>query len=163
MLSFLKDRCSSLNTWGLTRWNIFGILITFITNDHSRIPFFTCLSLSILLSFHCLILIDHTFSKRFSNHENVSLLSFHIFNIIMHILPPILMYKIILTNNINITFFDSFEVILFVVLWFFYVGDFSIHLNKVYVYMHPFHWVTIYSIFILSNLLIPILHSILFK
>ena len=163
MLSFLKDRCSSLNTWGLTRWNIFGILITFITNDLTRIPFFTCLSLSILLSFHCLILIDHTFSKRFSNHENVSLWSFHIFNIIMHILPPIFLYKIILTNNINITFFDSFEVILFVVLWFFYVGDFSIHLNKVYVYMHPFHWVTMYSIFILSNLLIPILHSILFK
>jgi len=163
MLSFLKDRCSSLNTWGLTRWNIFGILITFITNDHSRIPFFTCLSLSILLSFHCLILIDHTFSQRFSSHENVSIWSFHIFNIIMHVFPPLFLYKIILTNNINITFFDSFEVILFVVLWFFYVGDFSIHLNKVYVYMHPFHWVTMYSIFILSNLLIPILHSILFK
>ena len=163
MLAFLKDRCTSLNTWGLTRWNVFGTLITLITNDHSRLPFFTLLSLSILLSFHCLILLDRTFPKRFSNYENVSIWSFHFLNIIMHVLPPIFLYKIILTYHISITLFDSFEVILFVVLWFFYVGDFSIHLNKVYVYMHPFHWITMYSIFILSNLIIPTLHSILFK
>jgi hypothetical protein len=116
-----------------TIWNLISMYIEPTNNQ------VTMNNITIFIIFHLMFVLDHTLIYKIPKRCNISLPSFCIINIILHILP--FTYSLIyLKNNVlNITAIDIFDNLVYLFVWSVYVRfDYSIYSIDSYYYKYLF-------------------------
>ena len=143
----------------LTNYNCILLLYN-IYNDHlydNLYQISTCLTWSIFYSFHFSVLLNKDVFKNLRKRNNISFITFHMGNIVLHILP----YCYVLTyspNNMNIT--NSLYAILLNVLWCYISTNGSMDLSNLYISLSRDDLRKLYFISFLSSLLCPVYYNI---
>jgi hypothetical protein len=98
----------------LTIWNI----ISNILDPH--IGFNIINSINIFIIFHSFFILEPNLYYDIPIKNNITVLNFHIINIILHILPLLYSIYILINYNININIFDVLYNYLYIIIWLIY-------------------------------------------
>lgn len=111
-----------------------------------------CNSYSILTTFHLALIFDIDVFKRMQKKMNITPLTFHLGNAILHIYPC---YYLYIYPPINISYYHGIISSFSYFLWLYFYSDDKLNLSKIYVPLKTYQWFILHNIFIITSLLTP--------
>ena len=126
-----------------TNFNLLFFLISLNYPDFINLYCLTtCWSFSILTTFHYAYFLDNEAYKKLAKKNEFTMITFHIGNIILHVLPC---SYIIMYPPINVTIYHSLIALLIKLLWCYIVTNRTWDLGSVYINFQKENIIKLYS------------------